>query len=82
VYSNVTISLETCDLLALYTDGVTEQENDQAEQFSVDRLEQVLDKHAHDSAISAVDAICEAVPAFAGLEEQSDDFTVVVAKVS
>lgn len=81
-YSDVTISLETGDILALYTDGVTEQEDNQAEQFSVDRLEQVLVEHGHDSAVAAVDAICEAVPAFAGRVEQSDDFTVVVAKVS
>jgi serine phosphatase RsbU (regulator of sigma subunit) len=82
VYSNVTINLEAGDILALYTDGVTEQENNQSDQFSVDRLEKVLDEHAHDTAVSAVDAICEAVPAFAGMVEQSDDFTVVVAKVS
>ena len=50
--------------------------------FSVDRLEQVLEEHAHESPVSAVDAICEAVPAFAGMVEQSDDFTIVVAKVA
>jgi hypothetical protein len=81
-YSNITISLEPGDILALYTDGVTEQENNEAEQFSVDRLERVIEEHAQDSAVSAVDAICEAVPAFAGAVEQSDDFTIVVAKVS
>lgn len=81
-YSNVTISLEPGDILALYTDGVTEQENSQAEQFSVERLERVIEEHAHESPVSAVDAICEAVPAFAGTVEQSDDFTIVVAKVA
>ncbi|GGG73642.1 PP2C family protein-serine/threonine phosphatase [Edaphobacter dinghuensis] len=82
VYSNVTINLESGDILTLYTDGVTEQENKQDEQFSVDRLEQVLSEHTHVSSNTIVDAICEAVPAFAGAAEQSDDFTVVVAKVS
>lgn len=81
-YSNVTINLETGDILALYTDGVTEQENSQAEQFSVDRLEQVLYDHARGPSTAIVDAICEAVPVFAGKVEQSDDFTVIVAKVS
>lgn len=81
-YSNITIALEAGDILTLYTDGVTEQENNQAEQFSVDRLEQVLREHDHDSASTIVEAICQAVPAFAGTTEQSDDFTVVAAKVS
>lgn len=81
-YSNVTIDLEAGDLLALYTDGVTEQENSQSEQFSVDRLEEVLRGNIHEPPAASVDAICEAVPAFAGVVEQSDDFTVVVAKVS
>lgn len=81
-YSNVVINLEPGDILALYTDGVTEQENNLAEQFSVDRLKQVLLDHAHSSSTTIVEAISEAVPAFAGSVEQSDDFTVVVAKVS
>lgn len=81
-YSNITINLESGDILALYTDGVTEQENKQDEQFSVDRLEQVLGEQTHVSSSTIVDAICEAVPAFAGTVDQSDDFTVVVAKVS
>jgi len=82
VYSNVTIDLAPGDILALYTDGVTEQENKESEQFSVDRLEQVLRKNVRGSSAAIVDAICEAVPTFAGMVEQSDDFTIVAAKVS
>jgi serine phosphatase RsbU (regulator of sigma subunit) len=81
-YSNVTINLESGEILALYTDGVTEQENKQGEQFSVDRLEQVLRENTYGVPTTIVNAICEAVPAFAGMVEQSDDFTVVVAKIS
>lgn len=80
-FSNTTISLEPGDILALYTDGVTEQENTQTEEFSIDRLKQVILSQTSTPPAAIVAAISEAVSTFAGTAEQSDDFTVVVAKI-
>jgi serine phosphatase RsbU (regulator of sigma subunit) len=41
-FSNTVIALEQGDILTLFTDGVTEQENENGEEFSVDRLKEVI----------------------------------------
>ncbi|NYF52647.1 PP2C family protein-serine/threonine phosphatase [Tunturiibacter gelidoferens] len=80
-FSDTLIPLETGDILTLYTDGVTEQENEREEQFSLERLTKlVLSKEAVPAATIVAD-ISEAVSTFAGTTDQTDDLTVVVAKV-
>jgi sigma-B regulation protein RsbU (phosphoserine phosphatase) len=74
-------SLQTGDILTLYTDGITEQENEVPEQFSTDRLKQVILQNETDSASALVTHITDAVSTFAGPTEQEDDLTVVVAKI-
>jgi serine phosphatase RsbU (regulator of sigma subunit) len=75
------IPLEVGDILTLYTDGVTEQENEREEQFSLERLTKlVLSKEAAPASAIVAD-ISEAVSTFAGTTDQTDDLTVVVAKV-
>ncbi len=80
-FVNTVINLESGDILALFTDGVTEQENESGEEFSLDRLEKVVLSREEEPATSMVTNIAEAVAAFAGTREQSDDLTTVVAKV-
>jgi sigma-B regulation protein RsbU (phosphoserine phosphatase) len=80
-FSNTVIDLKQGDVLALYTDGVTEQENDAGEEFSVERLKSVLVKDENEPAAKLVKGVADAVSAFAGKTEQVDDLTVVVAKV-
>jgi serine phosphatase RsbU (regulator of sigma subunit) len=80
-FSNTTIPLEPGDILALYTDGVTEQENPQEEEFSLDRLQQVILNKASEPAAVIIADLAEAVSTFAGPAEQSDDFTLVIMKV-
>jgi serine phosphatase RsbU (regulator of sigma subunit) len=75
------LSLQHGDILTLYTDGVTEQENQIPEQFSTDRLKQVVLQNETASASALVTRITDAVSTFAGPTEQEDDLTVVVAKI-
>jgi serine phosphatase RsbU (regulator of sigma subunit) len=60
---------------------VTEQENEQDEEFSMDRLREAVLRNEDDSASTAVANISEAVSTYAGAREQADDLTVVVVKV-
>jgi len=78
---NTVVPLERGDILTLFTDGVTEQENEHGEEFSMDRLRQVVLSKEHEPASVAVAEIADAVSAYAGSTEQSDDLTVVVVKV-
>jgi serine phosphatase RsbU (regulator of sigma subunit) len=80
-FSNTVVALEEGDVLTLYTDGVTEQENEATEEFAIDRLKEVVRKNETDSAATIVAHISEAVSDFGGAMEQADDLTVVVVKV-
>jgi len=80
-FSNSVVTLEQGDILTLYTDGVTEQENAASEEFAIDRLEVVIRNNEMESAAALVVHVSEAVSDFAGTTEQADDLTVVVVKV-
>ena len=74
------IQIEPGDVLALYTDGVTEALNVDGEEFGVERLEAVVQAHVDRSAEEIVAAIELAVDEFVGSEPPFDDFTLVVMK--
>jgi Stage II sporulation protein E (SpoIIE) len=80
-FSNTIITLEQGDILTLFTDGVTEQENENGEEFSMERLKEVVLSKEEEPADAVVAQITEAVSRFAGAKEQSDDLTVAVVKV-
>ena len=80
-YADTVVALDQGDILALFTDGVTEQENEAGDEFSISRLEQVIVSQERESAAALVARISEAVSTFAGAKEQSDDLTLVVVKI-
>jgi serine phosphatase RsbU (regulator of sigma subunit) len=80
-FTDTLVKLELGDILTLFTDGVTEQENESEDQFSIDRLTQLILNKKTDSAAALVADITEAVSTFAGTKEQEDDLTVVVAEI-
>ena len=80
-FQNTLVALEPGDVLTLYTDGVSEQENTAEEQFSVDRLKATVLKDEYEKATQIVEAVTDAVVEWAGAKEQEDDLTVVVAKI-
>jgi sigma-B regulation protein RsbU (phosphoserine phosphatase) len=80
-FSDTFVTLESGDILTFYTDGVTEQENENEDQFSIDRLKNLILSKETDSAATLVSDVTEAVSTFAGTKEQEDDLTLVVAKI-
>jgi serine phosphatase RsbU (regulator of sigma subunit) len=80
-FSNTVVALEEGDILTLFTDGVTEQENEAGEEFSTSRLEEVVLNKEAEPASALVVHIREAVSTFAGTKAQVDDLTVVVVKI-
>ena len=75
-----TIALGAGDVLALYTDGVTEALNDQEEEFGVPRLEQVIRANLARPADEIVEAIQQALEVYTGDVLPFDDVTLVVLK--
>ena len=80
-FSNTLVTLDQGDILTLFTDGVTEQENEAGDEFSIERLEEVVRSKETIPAAALVTQISEAVSTFAGTKQQVDDLTVVVVKV-
>ena len=69
------INLNYDDALLLYTDGITEAENIEHEQFGEDRLEAML--HTRRDAQGHMDAVRKSVTEFVGEAPQSDDITML-----
>jgi sigma-B regulation protein RsbU (phosphoserine phosphatase) len=74
------IALGAGDLLAMFTDGITEAANDHAEDFGEDRLIAALQAHRNEPVAEILDAVIRAVQEFGG-KDQSDDLTLIVARV-
>jgi sigma-B regulation protein RsbU (phosphoserine phosphatase) len=74
------LRLEPGSLLLLYTDGVTEAENMAQGMFGEERLLARVDAITPRTAANVVDAVFDAVGAFAGAAPQSDDITVLAIR--
>ena len=76
-------TLKPGEALFLYTDGVTEAENVNAQLFGEERLLEALSKARHDGSRTAQDfvqSIYQSVEKFAAGAEQSDDITMLVVE--
>lgn len=78
-YEVGTVQLESGDLLLGYTDGVTEAKNEANEQFSEDRLIEILRRSAG-TAASVLSGIVNEVGHFTGSAPQHDDITLLALK--
>ena len=74
-------SLETGDLVALFTDGVTEAMNEESDLFGEERLSRLLTEQIHLSSDDLKQRVLGDVEAFAGTAEQHDDMTIVLLRV-
>jgi sigma-B regulation protein RsbU (phosphoserine phosphatase) len=74
------VELAAGDTLVLYTDGITEAENVDGEEFGASRLLDTLGSHSHLPAVPLLQAVVGAVQQFSGGSEQQDDITLVIAR--
>jgi sigma-B regulation protein RsbU (phosphoserine phosphatase) len=79
-YEQATLELRRGDVLAFYTDGITEAMDAGGAQFGVPRLDSVLSRCGLD-AREIVAAVIEAVDRFTNDQPPLDDRTLLVAKV-
>jgi sigma-B regulation protein RsbU (phosphoserine phosphatase) len=71
-------ALAAGDKLVIYTDGVSEAQNEDGEFFGKQRLRQAIAEHCAVSCQALHDGVQEAVAAFTGGAPQADDVTLVV----
>lgn len=84
LFSDWDCSIEECslfpgDLLALYTDGITEACNDAGEEFGEQALLDRLRQHRDLPCQTSLSAIADEVRRF-NTGEQHDDITLILAK--
>jgi serine phosphatase RsbU (regulator of sigma subunit) len=73
------ITLCPGDILALYTDGVTESFDGSGNEFGEQRLVDAIRRHSHLPSCDLANAIVDDVRRFSTLE-QHDDITLIIAK--
>jgi sigma-B regulation protein RsbU (phosphoserine phosphatase) len=80
-YQSLTLHLETGDVLAFFSDGITEANNPQQEEFSSRRLENVLRQNAQRPPQEIVNRVLEEVRNFGAGRPPRDDQTLVILNV-
>ncbi|MCI0531182.1 MAG: PP2C family protein-serine/threonine phosphatase, partial [candidate division Zixibacteria bacterium] len=79
-YQQGSVTLRPKDVLVLFTDGVTEANNETDAFFEDERLLQVIKSNLNLSSRQLADKIVEEVRHFQGMQSQSDDITLVVIR--
>jgi phosphoserine phosphatase RsbU/P len=72
--------LEPGDLLALYSDGVTEAYNAGGQEFGEDGLAKFLSEHKSEPCPALIDALAQRVRAWTNNVSFTDDFTVLLVR--
>ena len=80
-YQEAAVTLESGDLVAMFSDGIIEAANPQQEEFGTRRLENVLRQNASRPPQEIVDRTFEEVRKFEGGRPVRDDQTLVLLKV-
>ncbi len=81
-YCTDTIALEPGDVLAIYSDGITESLNEEGEEFGESRVIGILRQNPDCSAARLRERIEDAVAGFAGHAASVDDKALVIIKRS
>jgi len=74
------VKLAAGDTLVLYTDGITEAENVDGEEFGTSRLVDALENHSHLPVVPLLQAVVAAVRQFSSVGDLQDDITLVIAR--
>jgi len=79
-YEEETVTLDSGDVLVMFTDGVTEAMNRDDQEYGEARLERLLRLHLDASADEMIEEVYKDVVRHAGGAPQSDDITMMVVK--
>ena len=76
-YVEQSYRLQPGDSVFIYTDGITEWQNPNGEEFGLERLKQLLQKYSDRPVKSALNSLLDVLQTFAGGRPCDDDLTIV-----
>jgi serine phosphatase RsbU (regulator of sigma subunit) len=79
-YEERPVALGAGDVMVMYTDGISEAEDDHGEQFGVERIATIVRTHAGHTARELTQDIVAAVLDWAGEKGPGDDLTLIVVR--
>ena len=79
-YEERPVAIHAGDILVMYTDGVSEAEDERGEQFGPERVEKVVRAHPDHNARELTQDIVAAVLDWAGEKGPVDDLTLIVLR--
>jgi len=74
------VTLNSGDVVVLYTDGITEAVNIEDEEYGIERLSEVVKQHWQKSAKALQQAVLDDLRQFVGKQKFLDDITLLVLK--
>ena len=77
----IEIQVSQGDIICLYTDGITEAENDSGNLFSIDLLKKTIIKHRDKDSLEINDSIIRELEQFMGNTKPYDDITLLTFKI-
>ncbi len=81
-YEELNLTLHPGDTLVLFSDGISESENRDRQQYGDEGLARILERHAGAAPAEFLDSIFEDVGAFTTSGRKDDDCTVIVVKAT
>jgi phosphoserine phosphatase RsbU/P len=79
-YESGKINLEKDDLIILYTDGITEAQNPDDDEFGEEKLKEILSNNLDTSGKEIIDIILKEIDIFADSNKQYDDETLIILR--
>ena len=70
------------DIFLFYSDGITEAENPEEEQFGTSRMAELVKQHHQQEPEEMITRLRQEVLTFSGKEQFDDDFTCIVVKIT
>ena len=80
VYDSSAVQLESGDLFAAFTDGITEPENPYEQEFGEARLSELLVREADRSLEEIIKTVMDEVDDWTDSPELQDDMTMMLAR--
>lgn len=77
---DINFTMKTGDFLVLFTDGLTEAQNINGEQFGRERAKQILMQNKHLGAQQIVNKLTQSLKQYTDIKPAEDDLTIIVIK--